>query len=327
MPPAVRRAVFGLAGVAVLLAGLALVAARHDRPPAAPGSWLAASGLEAHHETIGGHRLRFVRAGAGAPVVLVHGFASSLYTWKDVLPALAATHDVVAVDLPGFGGSDRPPDLTFEELPVAVLGLMDRLGLERAALVGNSMGGGVVAAVAAEQPRRVAALALIDAAGFGLEPEDQPGMVRLMMSPLGSVVGGLPGRRLAVEAALRQVFYDDRLLTDERVAEYMAGVSRPGTFASMRSLGLSLAHRTGVVEEGLSRIEAPTLVVWGREDRWIPLADAQHFVDAIPNAEKVVIDACGHMPQEEKPAQLADILQGFLARAPLAGGESTSSRG
>jgi pimeloyl-ACP methyl ester carboxylesterase len=323
----VRQALFGLAGVVVLLAGLALVAARHDQLPATPGSWLASSGLEARHETIGGHRLRFVRAGSGDPVVLVHGFASSLYTWKDVLPALATTHDVVALDLPGFGGSDRPFDLRFEELPAAVLGLMDRLGLERVALVGNSMGGGVVALVAAERPRRVSALVLIDAAGFDLEPEDQPGMVRLMTSPLGALAGGLPGRRLAVEAALRQVFHDDRLVTDERVTEYMAGLSRPGTFAAMRSLGLSLADRTGVVEEGLSRIAAPTLVVWGREDRWIPLADAERFVDAIPNAEKAVFDACGHMPQEEKPGMLTDLVRNFLARASLAGGESTSSRG
>lgn len=311
------------AGV-LLLAGLGLLAARHDRLPAKPGAWLVRSGLEARYATVGRHRLRFVRSGSGAPVVLVHGFASSVYTWRDVLPVLAASHDVVALDLPGFGGSDRPPDLGFQELPAAVVGLMDALGLPRAALVGNSMGGGVVAVVAADRPERVGALVLIDAAGFDLEPEDAPGMVRLMMSPLGSLAGALPGRRLAVETALRQVFHDDRLVTDERVAEYMAGTFQPGSFAAMRSLGRSLDGRTAIVEERLPRIEAPTLVLWGREDRWIPLAHADRFVAAIPNAEKMVLDACGHMPQEEKPAVVGDLLRRFLARS--AGGEASSAR-
>jgi pimeloyl-ACP methyl ester carboxylesterase len=312
----VKRAIGGMAAVAVLLAGLALVAAHHDRLPVPPGEWLARSGFEVRHATVDGHRLRYVRSGSGPPVVLVHGFASSLYTWKDVLPDLTGSHDVVALDLPGFGWSDRPPDLSFEELPEAVTGLMDALAVPRAALVGNSMGGGVVAVVAAEQPERVSALVLIDAAGFDLEPEDQPGMVRLMMSPLGALAGALPGRRLAVEIALRQVFQDDRLVTDERVAEYTAGTFQPGTFAAMRSLGRSLGDGTAVVQNGLPRIEAPTLVIWGREDRWIPLAHADRFVAAIPNAEKRVLDACGHMPQEEKPAAVGDLLLQFLdARA------------
>ena len=322
-----RRTILVLAVVALLLAALGLVAARHDRLPVAPGAWLPASGLEARHETVDGHRLRFVRAGAGPPVVLVHGFASSLYTWKDVLPALAAAHEVVALDLPGFGASDRPPDLSFEDLSAAVLGLMDRLGIERAALVGNSMGGGVAAVVAAERPQRVSALVLIDAAGFALAPEDQPGMVRLMTSPLGAVLGELPGRRVAVEMSLRQVFHDDSFVTDERLAEYMSGLTPPGTFAAVRSLGLSLGSQTGVFEAALPRIEAPTLVVWGREDRWIPLADADRFVAAIPDARKVVFDACGHMPQEEKPEVLGELLRQFLAPPEIQTGEATSARG
>ena len=118
-----------LALVGALVGALAV----YDRPPVAPGTWLAAAGLEARHETVDGHRLRYVRAGSGPAVVLVHGFGSSLYTWKDVIPALAAGHDVVALDLPGFGQSDQPADLSFEDFPRAVLGLMDRLGIAKAA--------------------------------------------------------------------------------------------------------------------------------------------------------------------------------------------------
>ena len=147
---AVRRIVTRLAVLLALVGALVGALAVYDRPPVAPGTWLAAAGLEARHETVDGHRLRYVRAGSGPAVVLVHGFASSLYTWKDVIPALAAGHDVVALDLPGFGQSDQPADLSFEDFPRAVLGLMDRLGIGKAALVGNSMGGATAAIVAAE---------------------------------------------------------------------------------------------------------------------------------------------------------------------------------
>ena len=128
-----RRIVTRLAVLLALVGALAGALAVYDRPPVAPGTWLAAAGLEARHETVDGHRLRYVRAGSGPAVVLVHGFGSSLYTWKDVIPALAAGHDVVALDLPGFGQSDQPADLSFEDFPRAVLGLMDRLGIGRAA--------------------------------------------------------------------------------------------------------------------------------------------------------------------------------------------------
>ena len=137
-----RRILTRLAVLLALVGALVGALAVYDRPPVAPGTWLAAAGLEARHETVDGHRLRYVRAGSGPAVVLVHGFGSSLYTWKDVIPALAASHDVVALDLPGFGQSDQPADLSFEDFPRAVLGLMDRLGIERRpSLVGNSMGG------------------------------------------------------------------------------------------------------------------------------------------------------------------------------------------
>src|SRR5207344_47344 len=116
-------------------------------------------------DSVAGRRVRFVRKGSGPAIVLVHGFASSLYTWKDVLPALARDHDVLAIDLPGFGQSDCPPDLSSDEYPAVVLGLLDRLGLSRATLVGNSLGGSVVLAVAAERPALVERLVLVDAAG------------------------------------------------------------------------------------------------------------------------------------------------------------------
>ena len=189
---------------------------------------------------------------------------------------------------------------------------MDHLGVERAALVGNSMGGAVVAVLAADQPERVSALVLVDAAGFNLDPREQPGMVRLVTSPVAPLLARLPGRRILVERSLREVFHDGRHVTDERLSEYLAASRRPGSVAAMRSLILSMDGHSTAVRERLPRIQAPTLVVWGREDRWIPLAHADLFVEAIPGARKVVLDACGHMPQAETPDAVGRLLQEFL---------------
>jgi pimeloyl-ACP methyl ester carboxylesterase len=319
---AVRLAA-SLAVGGALLGALAV----HDRPPVPPGSWLVAAGLTARYETIDGKRLRYVRTGSGPSVVLVHGLLSSLYTWKDVVPALAATHDVVALDLPGFGLSDQPADLGLADFPRAVLGLMDRLGIEKSALVGNSMGGATVALLAAEQPERVTALVLVDAAGFNLGPTERPAMITFAMSPAGALVAALPGKRLVVESSLRQVFHDDSRVTPERVSEYLAALSRPGTFPSIRSLGASFGDRTRLVSEALPRIQAPTLVLWGDDDRWIPLAHADLFVAAIPGSRKVVIPACGHVPQEERPEEVARQLREFLEQPSSRRGRDGVPRG
>jgi pimeloyl-ACP methyl ester carboxylesterase len=256
-----------------------------------------------------GRRIRFVRKGAGPAVVLLHGFASSIYTWKEVLPILARDHDVVALDLPGFGQSDCPPDLSFDEYPAVVLRLLDRLGLARVTLVGNSMGGGVAAVVAAQSPDRVERLVLIDAAGFNLQENKRPWPIRIVGSPpVATVLDRMPLRRLLVEASLRQVFFDDSLVTAERIDEYLVPILRPATPQAIRSLLASRSLRPDAVQRLLPRVTVPVLVLWGREDEWIPVADADRFALALPQARVVILDRCGHMPQEEQPAEVARLI-------------------
>ncbi len=307
-----RRGLQAGSALAVVL-GLALGGlAGYDRSAPRPVPWLEAVHLQARFCTVAGHRLRYVRTGSGPCVVLVHGFGSSLYTWKDVIPELAVDHDVVALDLPGFGLSDQPPDLSVEDLPRAVVGLMDALQIRSATLIGNSMGGAAVALVAARHPDRTSTLVLVDAAGFNMGVRQRPVFVRIAMSPLGALIAHLPGKRLLVELALRDVLHDRRLLTDERVAEYLQAARRPGGFAAVRSLGASLESRQAVVQDALTDVHAPTLVVWGREDAWIPLADAARFVAAIAGARQVTIEGSGHLPQEERPQELLRVLREFL---------------
>jgi len=251
-----------------------------------------------------------VRRGQGPALVLLHGLASSIYTWADVIPALAEDHDVVAVDLPGFGGSDIPADLSPSVYPGTVLDLMDRLGISRATVVGNSLGGAVGIVLAARHPERVRRLVLIDAAGFNLDPSRRPLILRLLgFAPVAAAVDALPVRRRVVAAALRQVFYERAHVTPEKVEEYLAPLARPGTTEALRSV-LTQAESFGLPAL-VSEVRVPTLIVWGRNDRWVPVADADRFASAIPGARKVVLDECGHVPQEERPAEVVHLLEEF----------------
>jgi pimeloyl-ACP methyl ester carboxylesterase len=310
----VRRALILISGLTAVLFALVL---RGEAPPGPTGAWLPAAGLTPRYEVVEGLRVRYLRAGGGPAVVLLHGFASSIYTWKDVLPVLREGHDVVALDLPGFGGSDQPADLSFESYPRVVRALLDHLGIARADLVGNSMGGALAVVLAATAPSRVGRLVLIDAAGFNLAERQRPFLLRLAgFGPMAALLDHLPVRRLMVRAALRQVFHDPALVTRERVEEYAAPMLRPGAPAAIRSLLATLRLHPGAVAELVPRVQAPTLIVWGGHDAWIPPRDADRFARAISGSRTVMLEDCGHLPQEERPAEVARLLVEFLDPSP-----------
>jgi pimeloyl-ACP methyl ester carboxylesterase len=303
-----RRWAAGLLLVAIFAA--AVFIARGEAPPRPPGQWWNRAGVDPRYEDVAGLRVRYVRRGQGPALVLLHGLASSIYTWADVIPGVAADHDVVAVDLPGFGGSDIPADLSSSVYPATVLALMDRLGVSRATLVGNSLGGAVGVVLAARHPERVRRLVLIDSAGFNFAPARRPFILRLLGSgPGAAALDALPVRRRVVAAALRQVFHDSAHVTPERVEEYLAPLARAGVTDALRTLLTQQASfgLPAVVRE----VRVPTLIIWGRDDRWIPVADADRFAAAIPGARKVVLEECGHLPQEERPAEVVHLLEEF----------------
>ena len=297
--------------LALALVWLALFA--YDRRQGPTGGWLARAGLEPRFAQVDGLRLRYVRAGRGSPVLLLHGFSSSLYTWRDVLPGLALRHDVVALDFPGFGASEIPADLSPERLRRAALGLARQLELKRPAVVGHSMGGAVAAALSTDPELAPTRGAVIDAATFAMGPETRPLMVQLMSRP---IVAGLhdllPLRRLTALMALREVFDDDRHVTPELVDEYVAPARRPGFTAAMLSLLRANAEVEAEIPRRWAASRVPALVLWGRDDRWIPVAHAEKHRAARPAARVVVLERCGHMPQEEHPTQALRILSEFL---------------
>jgi pimeloyl-ACP methyl ester carboxylesterase len=239
-----------------------------------------------------------VAAAEGPSVLLLHGIASSIYTWKDVLPALAAHHDVIAVDFPGFGDSAIPPHASGERILRTVVGLMDRLGIARASIVGNSLGGAIAVAQAATLPDRVSRLVLLDPAGYNFAPADRPFVLPGRPSPPVLEALPIPDGSSASARSSRRPAGDAGVPIRRACA---AGRRRRPPRSPPRDRRPAFPGRD-------PRRARPR---WsGGYDTWIPPRDAGFAAD-IPGARVVLVET-GHMPQEERPAETAALIEEFL---------------
>ena len=264
-----------------------------------------------------GHRIAYLDAGKGPPVILVHGIGGSMWQWEYQQPALSAAHRVITLDLLGSGLSDKP-DLAYTptEMVEFFREFMDRLGVPRATLVGTSMGAGLAIGMALTYPDRVDRLVLIS--GFPDRVRDKLGspMFRRAVDsrmPIWLVrLGNWFTGRWITRDVLREIVYDHGLLTPAVVERSYLNRRRPGLIPPM----LALMRNLPLWEEGfarrLSQIRPPTLIVWGAEDRVFPPKVGQDLQAAIPGASFTLIPEAGHIPQWERPDLVNRSLLNFL---------------
>ncbi len=257
----------------------------------------------------------------GRPILLLHGSNASLFTWEPLAAILGRTRRVVTIDLPGHGLTGATPRGDYSQAAMAetALAVADRLSIERFTIGGNSMGGGVAARVAAMAPERVEALILLDAGGVPpVAPRERPWFFQLPTMPVIKDALRWVTPKFIFESGLRNAFHDPSLVTPAMVDLYygfavMAG-SREATFKRFST------PSDGWLAANLGRIAAPTLILWGRDDRITRFEDfAPVFQKGIPHAETVVIEKAGHVPMEEKPAETAAAIEAFLAKAGAGG--------
>jgi len=267
-----------------------------------------------HFVDIDGVRIHYQEKGTGAPLVLIHGYTSSTYSWKDVFEPLAKTFHVIAVDLKGFGFSGKPDgDYTRRAQAVLVTHLLEHLKLEKVWLCGNSMGGEVALNVALANPERVAGLILVDSSGVEVPGGSSVAPGYLLVPAVGRllIALSLTSDKL-VREGLEKSFYDRTKVTDDRVANYYRPLkTRGGQLAALRA-----RTQWGMfpVEPDLGKIKVPTLILWGAQDQLIPLAAGHKLSSLIKDSKLVVFDNCGHVPQEEMPARTVDEISKFINR-------------
>lgn len=253
---------------------------------------------------IHGHRIFYKDSGAGQPVVLVHGWTGSSFDWRLVESALAETCRVLAPDQVGFGKSDKPQmDYTIENFVEYLDEFINLLNLGPVHLAGNSMGGHIACEYALSYPAKVRTLALIDSAGVRtrfnllLRLARVPGLLEFMLSRVTQ-----QNYRRYVKT--RGPYYDPGIVTEEMIAGHMQSYSGRD---AVRAAADSLRRNIGVVfvEDRLGELDLPALVLWGKQDKTLPVSMAYTFHRKIKNSRLVILEECGHLPMEEKPEECA----------------------
>lgn len=262
------------------------------------------------------------RAGAtdANPLVFVHGLSGSWPNWLEQLPVFARDHRVVALDLPGFGHSPMPAEkLSIAGYARLLDGLLDRLEIDAAAVVGNSMGGFVSAELAIAFPQRVERLVLVSAAGISThQPRGSAQAVPLLRSlerillactAWAAAKSDTVARRAHLRGlALAVVARHPGRLSPALAAEQLRGAGTPGFLQGLEAV---LDYE---IRERLREIACPTLIVWGDRDRLISVRDADVFAQLIPNSRKVVFADTGHVSMLERPNEFNALLSDFLAQ-------------
>jgi pimeloyl-ACP methyl ester carboxylesterase len=248
------------------------------------------------------------RQGCGEPLLLLHGLMMSHWIFRPVLAPLARNHDVIAVDLPGFGESDKPREFAYDSPSFARIAdeVLEKLGVKSAAVVGHSMGGGAALALAARFPERVSRLVLVSAALYPLPLYLEHKL--LMRAPfLWKLMW-----KSAFERSWRgRHVRDPRSISDELLDHVWERLNRPGGRDAAWAAAQVLAKLANNSADP-GRIKAPTLLLWPEEDRVVPLAHGKRLVRAIPGAQLRVIPASGHDVFIERPEQLLRELRPFL---------------
>jgi pimeloyl-ACP methyl ester carboxylesterase len=261
--------------------------------------------------TVLGFKLHYLEAGHGAPVVLLHGLGGDGSRWGPNIEPLARDFRVFALDQIGFGESDKPlANYHTGMLAEFLVGFLKAVGVQKASLVGNSMGAGVALYTAAKFPQAVERIVLADGGGYRSESG------RAAAAPTADAL-----RRRQIQNSVtreetreffRILFHDKSLVTDKMVDDQLAMRLRSAfTISKIQESGEK--GLGSLTEAEVRAVKAPTLIVWGKYDELANPAGADRLEQAIAGSRKVIIDNCGHMPQLEKTDEFNSLVRQFLS--------------
>jgi 2-hydroxymuconate-semialdehyde hydrolase/2-hydroxy-6-oxo-octa-2,4-dienoate hydrolase len=274
---------------------------------------MTTSTVSAHTIDAGGIETSYLGAGAGPPVIMLHGSGpgvSGTANWQYNIPVLAERFRVLAPDLVGFGATERPTDIVYSlrSWTEHVWAFLDALGIETAAIVGNSLGGRIALQMATDHPERISRMVLMGAPGVGMT----------LTEGLAALRAYEPSHD-AMRDMLRNYFaVDPTLITDELVAiRYEASIA-DGAFETYRAMFFDPGHKgseLGITEDEVRAIATPTLLVHGREDKVVPVSVSVTMLGLLPNADLHVFSHCGHWTQIERADEFSALISDYLGRS------------
>jgi len=266
-----------------------------------------------HFVDLAGHPTHYIERGAGPPVILIHGFFYDTYMWHNNIDALAAHFKVYAFDLWGFGYSTREPvDYGYSLYSDQLLEFMDALSIQKASLIGQSMGGGTIVKFASSNRERIDRAILVDPAGM---PNPQPLMARIANFPLvGEVMYGLQSNFMRRLALRRNFIHDPAYITES----YFDNVTRfhkiRGTSEAMLTILRKRFFDTLLDEiQAFPASDVPTLIVWGREDQSIPVERGEAMHATMKGSRFQIISDAGHCPHDEQSELFNQLALAFLS--------------
>ena len=262
-------------------------------------------------------QLYYETYGSGEPIIFLHGLGASLYTWRNMKAPLEGDYKLFLIDLKGFGQSPKPRDNRYSVQDQAdlVYELILEHDLKNLTVVGNSYGGAISLLLAiqlcAENPNRLAKLILVDSAGYN---ELLPWFVKLLRTPvLGCLVVHLSPNRILASTVLKESYYNDKLITDAQVAAYAEPLGmKNGKYALLKAAEQAIPKDIDKLIAKYPTISVPTLIIWGDEDKVIPIKIGQKLDAAIPCSKLTTIADTGHIPQEETPIPTVELIKDFL---------------
>jgi len=262
-----------------------------------------------------GKKVHYVEKGNGKPIILIHGYLYHTVMWKKNIDALAEKFKVYAIDLWGWGYSERlkKTEYSFELYGKQVTDFMDALKIKKATLVGQSMGGGIAVYVAAHYPERVDRLILVDPAVI---PYPMTTIGRIYQLPfIGEFFNAIPGNALLENNIKTIWFYDKNKVTEEYTKEVLQPICIKGSYAGAMYILRNVLKEPYVEREAnlLAKMHKPILIIHGREDKAIPLDRSEALNDLWKGSKLVIFEKAGHSPHEEYPERFNKVAVDFLS--------------
>jgi len=259
---------------------------------------------------VNGTLIHYRVEGKGPKLVLLHGSFSSLHTFDDWMPALKRKFTVIRLDLPAFGLTGPTPDncYTMQCYITHLHHFLKNLGINRFSLAGSSLGGWIAWEYALAYPGQVSKLVLLDSAGF-IDERNLPLPFRMARTPFFNRVIKFAVSRGMLEEFVREVYYNKSRITVELVDRYYELFNREGNPEAFLRL-VNARYKDN--SRQLRKLKIPVLILWGKEDRWLPVENAYRFHETIPENDLIVYDYVGHLPMEEIPEDTAQDVMAFL---------------